>query len=240
MPSSDRSREDTLVVPHLTSPSTNTLGRRRSHAVKNLQMILNECVTAYMRASILAYWRMLLRRGCRLKTVRQAWSQKARLLPTPTAETTAKAIPAGRAESTICTCRLHMRPWRRPNILDYALGPSVVFAFSSRSTAVDLHVLIRGRATARRLARSRSIRDGPHAGYRGSNRGRQPAVFRARSHPGISPDPAHLFFQPRRLYTPGLDWYVQPYLYCPPLFTTCLYALSRKYVQYVPTIGNSF
>ena len=133
MPSSDRSREDTLVVPHLTSPSTNTLGRRRSHAVKNLQMILNECVTAYMRASILAYWRMLLRRGCRLKTVRQAWSQKARLLPTPTAETTAKAIPAGRAESTICTCRLHMRPWRRPNILDYALGPSVVFAFSSRS-----------------------------------------------------------------------------------------------------------
>ena len=57
---------------------------------------------------------------------------------------------------------------------------------------------------------------------RGSNRGRQPAVFRARSHPGISPDPAHLFFQPRRLYTPGLDWYVQPYLYWPPLFTTCL------------------
>ena len=124
MPSSDRSREDTLVVPHLTSPSTNTFGRRRSHAVKNLQMILNERVTAYMRASILAYWRMLLRRGCRLKTVRQAWSQKARLLPMPPAATTAKAIPADRAENTICTCRLHMRPWRRPNILDYALGPS--------------------------------------------------------------------------------------------------------------------
>ena len=48
---------------------------------------------------------------------------------------------------------------------------------------------------------------------RRSNRGRQPAVFRARRHSGMSPDPAHLSFQPACLCTPGLDWYVQPYLY---------------------------
>ena len=61
---------------------------------------------------------------------------------------------------------------------------------------------------------------------RGSNRGRQPAVFRARSHPGISPDPAHLFFS-LGVYT-RLDWIgmFSPICIAPPCLPRA--SLDRK------------